>query len=1487
MLDFSDNTVSSARDFDRAAAPEKMRVHALAKAVGVTSKELIAALGELGVEVKSASSSVAAADRDRFLDAVAGAGSLDDGPAAAQSTAPAEKAPAEKPAKKTAKKAAKKTTRKSAAKKPAKKVEEAEKTDEPDKGQKDEQAEAEKPAKKTTARKSSRKTAKRTAGKKAAPAKKADDVDVAETIVAEAPEVTEAPVEPTAEPAAAEQTAAEQTTDAAEETPKKATRRSRSRRTAKRTASKSAAPAKKADDVDVAEPIVADAPAISDAADEGTTEDDHLVEVVPPVTPPPAEPAFAIPVFMAPEPVSVVSADTSNADADAIADAVDAAASADAADADGSDSRDSGDSDDSGQREPRPRRRRRGRGRGRGGQDDAGDAADSADRAADADSPKGGDAGVAKQDDDRKRDEQDAKSEPEVPVVDEPVAIKGSTRLEAQRRRRADRRAESRKRHVISEAEFLARRESVERTMVVRERRRHDGHGMVTQVGVLEDDLLVEHFVTSDTQTSIIGDIYLGRVQNVLPSMEAAFIDIGTDRNGVLYSADVNWRAFGSSGRSRRIEHALKAGDQVLVQATKDPLGHKGARLSMQISLAGRFLVYVPGGHSAGISRKLPEPERKRLKEILKEVTPSGSGTIIRTAAEGVSKEAIAADVKRLEGLWQDIDKRTAEAKNRKGAKPVTMYEEPNMLIKVVRDLFNEDFSRLVVEGDKAWGIVRSYVDEVAPDLADRLQRYRAEQHGGEDVFAHHRIDEQLAKALDRKVWLPSGGTLIIERTEAMTVVDVNTGKFTGAGGNLEETVTRNNLEAAEEIVRQMRLRDLGGMIVVDFIDMVLPENQDLVLRRLKEALGRDRTRHEVSEVTSLGLVQMTRKRLGTGLLETFSTTCEACDGRGLVIHVDPVEHDHEPQRGRPRGRRAQAPGKHPVAEAMHRKDHADEPAKDEPKSDDAVQEDQLDDASRGSSSDDREGGGGSGRRRRGRRGSRRGGGSGQGSEQGRDERQGDDRDEQRRDDQRDDRRGDQRGDRADQVEEISEEDRAVDESVTRAESEESRPPRRRRRGRRSTSRGRGEAGDSRGADESASDDEQTRRREASRDNRDEHADVGDALARVAAQAVAEARDKDPDEPSDDRYVSRSTRRRRRRVVHASQQAQDAQSDEPRKQRSDASEQSAKADASEKSGRAEKTGKADQSDQAEQSQQSRTQRGDREQAGSKGRRGSGERRGKRGGVSETPERTVSVDAKPERGADDAPAEPETYEEALAAFEKSPRRNRPTRGRSRSDHAPKPEDFGVEEAAAKSSAKDEEAGKAATASDRDGSADSDAGKGGKEGHDGMDGHDGGNGGGNGRGGRGGRGSRGRSRRTAGTRVASDAPQQDSGAGDDAETKAEAKVDVKPEPKTDGKADAKADSGEGSGADSGRPTRRRGRRRAVRRVTSQGDAGAAAASAKDGAGDAAKEAPKKNAGHKAKSSEAKGKGEKGGVAKQDDAAGKPRRGRRRAARRTSRG
>ncbi|OFP63820.1 ribonuclease E [Corynebacterium sp. HMSC074C01] len=517
----------------------------------------------------------------------------------------------------------------------------------------------------------------------------------------------------------------------------------------------------------------------------------------------------------------------------------------------------------------------------------------------------------------------------EVEHIEEPKAIKGSTRIEAQRRRRAELREKGRERqHIVSQAEFLARRESVERTMVVRDKQRTDGAGIITQVGVLEDDLLVEHFVTTETHPSQIGNIYLGRVQNVLPSMEAAFVDIGQGRNGVLYAGDIDWRALGIGGRSRKVENALKSGDQVLVQVAKDPIGHKGARLTTQISLAGRFLVYVPGGRSAGISRKLPAPERKRLKGILERVIPGDGGAIIRTAAENVSEEDIASDVNRLHSLWEDISARAAHEKATKGAKPVTLYEEPDLLIKVVRDLFNEDFSTLVVDGKRSYNTVSAYVDSMAHDLADRVVRYDAREHDGEDAFSSYRIDEQLQKALGRKVWLPSGGTLVIDRTEAMTVIDVNTGKFTGSGGNLEETVTRNNLEAAEEIVRQMRLRDIGGMIVVDFIDMVLPENQDLVLRRLKEALGRDRTRHQVSEVTSLGLVQMTRKRVGTGLIETFSTECEACHGRGIIIHDYPVDEDTEeenskPQRHARKERRApqRDPKKHPAAVRMHRHD--------------------------------------------------------------------------------------------------------------------------------------------------------------------------------------------------------------------------------------------------------------------------------------------------------------------------------------------------------------------------------------------------------------------------------------------------------------------------------------------------------------------------------------------------------------------------------------
>jgi ribonuclease E len=457
---------------------------------------------------------------------------------------------------------------------------------------------------------------------------------------------------------------------------------------------------------------------------------------------------------------------------------------------------------------------------------------------------------------------------------DEVKAVKGSTRLEAKRQRRREGRDQGRRRSTITEAEFLARRESVKRSMVVREL---PGR---TQIAVLEDDVLVEHFVAQKSQTSAVGNVYLGKVQNVLPSMEAAFVDIGRGRNAVLYAGEVNWDAVGQEGQPRRIELALKSGDPVLVQVTKDPIGHKGARLTSQISLPGRYVVFVPGGSMTGISRKLPDAERSRLKKILKKVVPSDAGVIVRTAAEGASEEELTRDVQRLQSQWDSI---TTKQKQKTKSAPAALSTEPDLAIKVVRDVFNEDFTSLIVEGDNAHKEIHDYVSSVAPDLLERVTKHV----GDKDVFAKHRIDEQLLKAMDRVVYLPSGGSLVIDRTEAMTVIDVNTGKFTGSGGSLEETVTRNNLEAAEEIVRQLRLRDIGGIIVVDFIDMVLESNRDLVLRRLVECLGRDRTKHQVAEVTSLGLVQMTRKRVGAGLVETFSTQCEACNGRGLVVDMD------------------------------------------------------------------------------------------------------------------------------------------------------------------------------------------------------------------------------------------------------------------------------------------------------------------------------------------------------------------------------------------------------------------------------------------------------------------------------------------------------------------------------------------------------------------------------------------------------------------------
>lgn len=464
----------------------------------------------------------------------------------------------------------------------------------------------------------------------------------------------------------------------------------------------------------------------------------------------------------------------------------------------------------------------------------------------------------------------------ERPIEEEVQAVRGSTRLEAKRQRRREGREQGRRRPtIITESEFLARRESVKRDLIVRR------IGERTQIAVLEDNVLVEHYVDRADHKSYVGNVYLGRVQNVLPSMEAAFVDIGKGRNAVLYAGEVNWDATGLEGQPRRIESVLKSGQSVLVQVTKDPVGHKGARLTSQISLPGRYLVYVPDGSMTGISRKLPDKERARLKQILKKVMPNGAGVIVRTAAEGASEEELERDIARLSQQWESIKRKAKSA-----TAPALLSSEPDLTIRVVRDIFNEDFSSLVVSGDDAWETIRDYVNQVAPHLADRLSHWTEDR----DIFEAYRIDEQIAKALERKVWLPSGGSLIIDRTEAMTVIDVNTGKFTGQGGNLEETVTKNNLEAAEEIVRQLRLRDIGGIIVIDFIDMVLESNRDLVLRRMLECLSRDRTKHQVAEVTSLGLVQMTRKRVGQGLLEAFSHTCEHCNGRGLILQTDLLE---------------------------------------------------------------------------------------------------------------------------------------------------------------------------------------------------------------------------------------------------------------------------------------------------------------------------------------------------------------------------------------------------------------------------------------------------------------------------------------------------------------------------------------------------------------------------------------------------------------------
>lgn len=465
--------------------------------------------------------------------------------------------------------------------------------------------------------------------------------------------------------------------------------------------------------------------------------------------------------------------------------------------------------------------------------------------------------------------------------IDEITDVEGSTRLEAKKQRRRDNRRERSRQSQLMEQDFLARRENVYRLMVVREKEHH------TQISVVEDNVLVEHYVSDIQEVQTVGNIYLGRVQNVLPSMEAAFVDIGQARNGVLYAGEVNWDAARLEGQPRRIELAFKSGDPVLVQVTKDPIGHKGARLTSQVTLAGRFLVLVPSGGMTGVSRKLSERERSRLKNIVSKIAPKDMGVIIRTAAEGASEDAIVKDLESLVRQWERINAKREEFWH--GKRPKLLQGEPDVAIRVVRDIFNDDFSKLIVEGDKVYGRIEEYLDTMAPDLKDKLERWDPAEHEGKDVFDKWSIDSQLRKGMERQVYLPSGGSIVIDRTEAMTTIDVNTGRFIGKGKSLEETVTRCNLEASEEIARQLRLRDIGGMVMIDYVDMVMPANRDLVLRRLVECLARDRTKHQVAEVTSLGLVQMTRKRIGQGLVEAFSEECPTCKGRGFILHDQPT----------------------------------------------------------------------------------------------------------------------------------------------------------------------------------------------------------------------------------------------------------------------------------------------------------------------------------------------------------------------------------------------------------------------------------------------------------------------------------------------------------------------------------------------------------------------------------------------------------------------
>ncbi len=397
-----------------------------------------------------------------------------------------------------------------------------------------------------------------------------------------------------------------------------------------------------------------------------------------------------------------------------------------------------------------------------------------------------------------------------------------------------------------------------------------------TQIVVLEGPVLVEHYVARSDQQSLVGNVYMGKVRNVLPGMEAAFVDFGEGKNGVLYAGDVNYDEAEVEAKRPRIEMVLKPGDSVLVQVVKDAMGKKGARLTNQVSLAGRYLVLAADPDVKGISRRLPDEERRRLREIIAEIRPKGMGVIVRTAAEGATREDLKADIDRLKSIWDEIDaKRSTPA-------PALIHAEPPLVLRVIREHFTKDFRRLFIDSPETRDRVVDYLQGTEPDLVGKVKLYEDEL----PLFERFHVEDQLRKALDRKVWLPSGGHVVIDRTEALTVIDVNTGRFVGHT-NLEQTVLQNNLEAAEEIARQLRLRDIGGIIVIDFIDMEIAKNREAVLLRLREHLAKDKTRTQVFDVSNLGLVEMTRKNVSAGLLESFSEVCPHCGGRGVLLHED------------------------------------------------------------------------------------------------------------------------------------------------------------------------------------------------------------------------------------------------------------------------------------------------------------------------------------------------------------------------------------------------------------------------------------------------------------------------------------------------------------------------------------------------------------------------------------------------------------------------